>query len=117
MFAYPIPIAIVGSGKLAILVRNDLKFSIHPIETDKSQRVHGIQLQGENSDTLYVFGVYLPSDTDLENYTSCLNNLQDIYSFYSQKGNVIIGDDFNAQYNTVSISSTLQKNRCYSETS
>ena len=53
-----------------------------------------------------MFGVYLPPDNDIDMYSSCIENLNDLYQYYSHLGTVIFAGD--SQKDTIPISSVLQ---------
>jgi len=44
-----------------------------------------------------MFCIYMPADSDIENYTATLYHVQALLSFYTLKGTVILGGDFNGQ--------------------
>ena len=45
---------------------------------------------------MFIFGIYLPSDENIENYRHVLNALDALYEYYSDFGSVIIAGDMNA---------------------
>ena len=44
-----------------------------------------------------MFCIYMPADSDFENYTATLSDVQALLSFYTPKGTAILCGDFNGQ--------------------
>lgn len=44
---------------------------------------------------LYIFGVYLPDDSNEDTYIQELNHVESLYCHYRSYGNVIIAGDLN----------------------
>ena len=85
----------VGRGGVAIIARKTLSFSIKEIDCSQSSRVIGIELSSTNSNSLFIFGVYLPSDNDINAYCHELSIIESLYSYYSNYGTVIVAGDLN----------------------
>ena len=85
-----------GKGGVAILYRKNLSFSIREIPCYDSNRIIDIELKTSNGSNLYILGVYLPSDSNINSYAQELNMLENLYSHYLNYGKVIIAGDFNA---------------------
>ena len=97
----------VGAGRHAILVKKALTFSIKYIyNQEECNRVSGIQIHVGGDSPLFVFGTYLPSDNNIQEYRDCVQYLDDIYKYYSQLGTVIYAGDCNAQFDTTPLSAT-----------
>ena len=47
--------------------------------------------------SLFIFGVYLPTDGLIDNNRQQLNVLDDLYAYYINYGNAIDADDLNAR--------------------
>ena len=61
-----------------------------------SERIVCIELKHHSYGSLFIFGVYLPSDESIEAYKHELNILDSLCTYYSNFGNVIIAGDLNA---------------------
>ena len=81
-----------------------LQFSIVEIPDIDSTRIVGVELKRHQQQPLFVFGVYLPSDSNTQSYVDELNLLEALTNHYSSFGDVIIGGDFNASINTKDLS-------------
>ena len=57
-----------------------------------SNRIVGVELRDSNWNVMYIFGVYLPADGDIENYSYEIGLVESLYTYYSMYGNVIAGD-------------------------
>lgn len=84
----------IGKGGVAILYKRSLEFYTSLINTN-SNRVIGICLKTPTHVPLYIFGVYLPSENDVDKYREELNVLHDLYTIYSNHGHVIFAGDMN----------------------
>ena len=88
------------SGGLVILVNKSLINATEDIVITKSNRITGIGIHRENDCPVFIFGVYMPSDNNLQDYKYEVECLADIVEYYSCRGKIVLGGDFNAQYNT-----------------
>lgn len=84
-----------GKGGVVIMCRKFLSFSIKEIPCPESNRIIGAELSDKKPGRWYVFGVYLPSDNNLDIYAQELTIFENIYHYYSSYGKVILGGDFN----------------------
>ena len=62
-----------------------------------SERIVGIQLKNQNYRSLFIFGIYLPTDGLVDNNRQELNVLDDLYPYYINYCNVIVADDLNGR--------------------
>ena len=81
---------------MAIVFKKSLCFSIKEIECSESNWVLGIQIQDTKGCVMFVFGVYLPSDNDIEAFMHELSIVDSLYNYYSDYGKVIIAGDMNS---------------------
>ena len=88
--------AFLGKGGVGIMYKKTLQFSVVEIPDIASPRIIGVELRRKHSRPLYIFGVYLPSDSNVQSYVNELNLLEALFNNYSSYGDVIIGGDFNA---------------------
>lgn len=86
----------LGKGGIAIMYRKELELSICWLTDLDSTRIIGIELKTSCDRSLFIFGVYLPSDSAIQPYASELNLLEHLEAHYSLLGDVVIGGDFNA---------------------
>ena len=86
----------IGKGGVAILVNKSLNFSVSEISCYDSDRVVGIQLADNQRNYIYIFGVYMPSENDIESYRHHISILESLYNYYSVYGNVVFAGDMNA---------------------
>ncbi|CAC5367855.1 unnamed protein product [Mytilus coruscus] len=84
-----------GKGGVAIMYKKTLKFNIKPINCSVSERLVGIEIQCNESYSIFVFSVYLPADSYMQNYKYELNIVEDYVNNYSQFDPVIVAGDFN----------------------
>ena len=85
-----------GKGGVAIMCRKSLSFSIKEIPCPESNRIIGVELSDKKGCRWYIFGVYLPSDNNIDMYAQELTIVENIHHYYSAYGKVILGGDFNA---------------------
>jgi exonuclease III len=85
-----------GKGGVAILYKSALQFYVLEISDINSERIVCIELKHHSYGSLFIFGVYLPSDESIEAYKHELNILDSLCTYYSNFGNVIIAGDLNA---------------------
>ena len=84
-----------GYGGIAILWRRHLP--VMPITAIQSDRIIGIQLSLNDSTSLAIIGVYLPSSNhSIPEFSDYLVDLESIISFLQTSGPVLIMGDFNA---------------------
>ena len=84
-----------GKGGVSIMFKKTLASRVEAINTD-SDRIIGIKLIGYGMKPYYVFAVYMPSNNYINDYRDELNQVQAIYTHYSEAGHVILGGDWNA---------------------
>lgn len=89
----------VNVPKVAILIKKDIIFSTTEIVGITCDRVIGIKLHSTSTNDLFIFGVYLPADNNLDEFHSCIDVMQDLYDYYSPQGRVIFAGDCNAKCN------------------
>jgi exonuclease III len=85
----------IGKGGVAILYKKSLEFYTSSVYTN-CNRVVGICLNTPNHVPLFVFGVYLPSENDIDQYREVLNVLNELFTNYSNHGHDIFTGDINA---------------------
>ncbi|CAG2200520.1 unnamed protein product [Mytilus edulis] len=84
-----------GKGGVAIMYKKTLKFNIKPINCPVSERLLGIEIQCNENYSIFVFSVYLPADSNMQNYKYELNIVEDYVNNYAKFGPVIVAGDFN----------------------
>jgi len=99
----------VGSGKHILLINKDIEFSTNIVEAHDDSIVYRIQLSMNDSLSIFVFGLYLPSDNLIQVYNDCVQYIEELYNFNSKLGNVIFAGDFNAQDDTIPVSHIAQR--------
>ena len=52
-------------------------------------KIVGIQIKYKTYEPLFVFGVYLPADSSIDNFREELNAVDDLYTYYSNYGKVV----------------------------
>lgn len=77
------------------MCRKSLSFSIKEIPCPESNRIIGAELSDKKGGRWYIFGVYLPSDNNLDIYAQELTIVENMYHYYSSYGKFILGGDFN----------------------
>ena len=85
-----------GKGGVAILYRKKLEFQVSPIEINNSERIIGMEVKYNQGQSLYIFSVYLPASSNMDEYRYEMNILKDYVTLYSGYGKVVVGGDFNA---------------------
>jgi exonuclease III len=73
-----------GKGGVAIMYRKSVSFSVKEISCFDSNCVIGIQLTDNGDNSWYIFGVYLPSDNNIEAYVQKINIVDNLYNYYSR---------------------------------
>ena len=86
---------VTGRGGVAILVKKSLQFSVKEIDGIKSNRIIGIRVNTSSNVPLFIFGIYMPSDSNIEDYRSELDIVASLYESYSSYGRVLLAGDFN----------------------
>ncbi|CAG2196181.1 PLAT [Mytilus edulis] len=81
-----------GKGGVAIMYKKTLKFNIKPINCPVSERILGIEIQCNENYSIFVFSVYLPADSNIQNYKYEMNIVEDYVSNFSKFGPVIVAD-------------------------
>ena len=74
---------------------NVLKSNIEILDIG-SERLAGIKLQGISQKPYYIFAIYLPANNNTDHHKDNLDSLQEVYSCYSDNGQVIIAGDMNS---------------------
>ena len=59
-----------------------------------TKRIVGIKLDDHNGNLYYIIGAYLPSDVNVDTYIQELIILENLYTYYSTYGKLIIAGDF-----------------------
>lgn len=54
-----------GPGGLIFLVNKDLCYAVDTVDTSRSNHIIGLYIHRGNSTPLYLFGVYMPSDSNI----------------------------------------------------
>jgi hypothetical protein len=85
-----------GKGDVYVMYRKNLSFPIREIPCYDSNCIIGIELKTTNGSNLYILGVYLPSNSNIDSYAQELNVLGNLYCHYLNYGKVIIEGNFNA---------------------
>lgn len=62
-----------GKGDVAIMCRKSISFTIKEIPCPESNRIIGAELSDKKGGKWYIFGVYLPSDNNLDIYAQELS--------------------------------------------
>ena len=77
-------------GGVALLWKKELNGRITPLDINYDS-ILGVQLQLSQHEYIYIIHVYSPcSNYSIWNYRDHLDQLQDLVSFYSTKGRVIV---------------------------
>ena len=82
--------------------------AIDHIYKTNSERIVGIQIKCKTHEPLFVFGVYLPADSSIDNFREELNALDDLYAYYSNYGQVVIEGDLNSSCVNTNIDGTYK---------
>lgn len=88
----------LGKGGISIMFKKDIEMSISEIPDIDSSRLIAVELKRINQRPLYIIGVYLPSENDMQHYLSELSMLETIFNHLCSLGDVILGGDFNASF-------------------
>lgn len=95
-----------GKSGVAILYKRQLSFCIKEVDGIISDRIVGIELKTKSQGSVFIFSVYLPSDSSITEYRDTLNTINGIYTTYQQYGQIIFAGDFNGSYRR------SDRNRC-----
>ena len=57
-----------GKGGISIIYKTTLQFVIDHIYETNSDRIVGIKIKCKTYEPLFVFGVYLPADSSIDNF-------------------------------------------------
>ena len=89
-----------GKAGTAILVRKSLNTIVSQINNINNDRIIGIEIRKNNHVPIFMFCIYMPSDSDMNFYNDVLCDVQALYAFYCKLGTVVLAGDFNAQLDT-----------------
>ena len=84
-----------GKGGVSILYKKELRSYTHRLDI-RHDKIIGVQVHTIVARPLFVFCAYLPPENDVSAYRAVLQDIHDLYTYYKQYGNVLIGGDFNA---------------------
>lgn len=87
--------AFAGKGGVAIMYKKSVMFSVKEVTCYNTRGIIGIKLDDHSGNTYYKIIIYLPSDSNIDVYTQELSILENLYTYYSCYGKVIIAGDFN----------------------
>ncbi|CAC5390889.1 SLC5A7 [Mytilus coruscus] len=79
-----------GKGGVAIMYKENID-----VQHKTYERLLGIETQCNESYFIFVFSVYLPADSNIQNYKYKLNIVEEYVNNYSQFGPVIVAGVFN----------------------
>lgn len=79
----------LGKGGISIMFKKDIEMSISEIPDIDSSRLIAVELKRINQRPLYIIGVYLPSENDMQHYLSELSMLETIFNHLCSLGDVI----------------------------
>jgi hypothetical protein len=82
------------------LIKKQLIHSVKEIPCLESDRVVGVEVKTSRGN-LYIFGVYMPADNNVDCYTHEMNTVESLYNYYSVYGDVIIAGNLNSSCITV----------------
>ncbi len=89
---------LAGNSHVAVMVRRSMMYSVTYLETCELDRVIGIEVKAATSTPIFIFGVYLPFDTDIQSYKRYIEYMYDLWSYYSELGSVIFLGDFKVRF-------------------
>ena len=72
--------SVAANNCVSLMVKRSLLFSVTYLPECEQDRIVGIKLSTSNTTPLYIFGVYLPCDQDIETYTRYISSLWDIWN-------------------------------------
>ena len=64
---------------ISIMYTSSLQFSAKEMVDTNSERIVGMELKSQNYRSLFIFGIYLPTDGLIDNNRQELNVLDDLY--------------------------------------
>ena len=89
-----------GKAGTAILIRKSLNTIVSQVNNIDNDRIVGIEIRKNNHTPLYVFCIYMPSNSDVKCYNDVLCDVHALYAYYCKLGTVVLAGDFNAQLDT-----------------
>ncbi|MEW8546047.1 MAG: reverse transcriptase family protein [Candidatus Thiodiazotropha sp.] len=84
-----------GKGGVSVMYKKSLASRIELLEAG-NDRIIGIKLTNPASKPYYIFSVYLPSNNYINDYREAISYLQEIFTYYSENGHVVLAGDMNA---------------------
>jgi len=86
----------IRKGGIAIMWNNNIKYAVTVLDNIGDNRFQMIMINIKGKKTLYIMNVYMPSvNHTITEYEAVLNDIMDVYSYYTTKGIVILAGDFN----------------------
>lgn len=85
-----------GKGGVCILCKSSLQFELKEIYNMNSDRIVGIEIKDQSVGSIFIFGVYLHFDKNIELYRDEINALDVLCSYYENYSHVIVAGDMNA---------------------
>lgn len=82
---------------VSLLIKKSMMYSISLVSEYSTDRIIVTELLLADMQPVYIIGVYLPYENDIEFYKSYVDHLYDVLDIMSEKGIVILAGDFNAQ--------------------
>lgn len=93
-----------------------MQFTLSEIPDINSSRIIGVEVKRIHHRSLYIFGVYLPSDSNIQPCSTELNHLDALFNHFCTIGDVIIGGDLNTSiYESDSAHVNLYKSKALRE--
>lgn len=83
---------------ISVLVKKSLLFSISYLSECETDRIIGLKISTPTTAPVYLFGVYLPFDNNVDAYKHYISMLWDLWNLFNEHGDVIMLGDFNARY-------------------
>ena len=91
-----------GKGGTAVLFKKRWQQFVSRIETH-SDRITAIEFKCPNTLPLFMFSVYMPASSNIEEYKNAISELETLVSFYNTRGQLLVAGDFNAQIDSCDI--------------
>lgn len=88
-------VCFINMGGVALLIKNHLMYSVTEIPCFDSNRVSSVEVKTSGGN-LYIFGVYMHADNNIDAYMYELNTLESLYNFFSTYVDVQIAGDLNS---------------------
>ena len=79
-------------------MKKSLLYSISYLSDCETDRIIGLKISTPSTTPVFLFGIYLPFDNNIESYKQHISTLWDIWNIYNENGDVIMLGDFNARY-------------------